>query len=149
MYLIDQTSLDQLIPICEDNGISLVLGGIFNSGILIEPNPDTYFDYCKLDKDWIKNVSESLVRIPKSHESANYWLDKAYKLKSACDKFYLPLKHAAIQFPYSNKIVSSCLLGMMFQSQVEENINLYKKKINKEFWKYLKANELISSITPI
>ena len=147
--LIDQTSLDQLIPICEDNEISLVLGGVFNSGILIEPNQDSYFDYCKLDKDWVKNVSDSLVRIPKSYETANYWLDKAYKLKSACDKFQLPLKQAAIQFPYKNKIVSSCLLGMTSQNQVEENINLYNKKIDNKFWEYLKENELISSKTPI
>ena len=147
--LIDQTSLDELIPICEENGISLVLGGVFNSGILIEPNPDSYFDYCKLDKDWVKNVSGSLVRVPKAHESANYWLDKAYKLKSACDKFNLPLKQAAIQFPFSNKIVKSCLLGMTSQNQVEENTSLYNKKIDNKFWEYLKENELISSKSPI
>ena len=147
--LIDQTSLDELIPICEENGISLVLGGVFNSGILIEPNPDSYFDYCKLDKDWVKNVSDSLVRVPKAHESANYWLDKAYKLKSACDKFNLPLKQAAIQFPFSNKIVKSCLLGMTSQNQVEENTSLYNKKIDNKFWEYLKENELLSSKSPI
>ena len=147
--LIDQTSLDELIPICENNRISLVLGGVFNSGILIEPSPDTYFDYCKLDKDWVKNVTDSLVRIPKAHESASYWLDKAYKLKSACEKFHLPLKQAAIKFPYSNKIVKSCLLGMTSQNQVDENINLYNNKIDNKFWEYLKENELISSKSPI
>ncbi len=119
------------------------------SYILIEPNTDTYFDYCKLDKDWVKNVSDSLVRIPKAHESASYWLDKAYKLKYACEKFNLPLKQAAIQFPYSNKIVTSCLLGMTSQNQVEENISLYNKKIDNKYWEYLKENELISSKSPI
>jgi len=147
--LIDQTSLDQLIPICEKNQISLVLGGVFNSGILIDPSPNTYFDYSKLDKDWVKNVSESLVRIPKSHESANYWLDKAYNLKTACDKFNISLKHAAIQFPYSNEIVSSCLLGMTSKGHVEENFNLYDNKIKKEFWNYLKENALVNSKFPI
>ncbi len=141
--LIDQTSLDQLIPICKKNQISLVLGGVFNSGILIEPSPETYFDYSKLDKEWVKNVSESLVRIPKSHESAEFWLDKAYKLKSACDRFSIQLKHAAIKFPYRNEIVSSCLLGMTSQSQVEENFNLYNSKIKNEFWSYLEKNQLI------
>ena len=143
--LIDQTSLDQLIPICKKNQISLVLGGVFNSGILIEPSPETYFDYSKLDKEWVKNVSESLVRIPKSHESADFWLDKAYNLKNACDRFSIQLKHAAIQFPYRNEIVSSCLLGMTSQSQVEENFNLYNSKIKNEFWSYLEKNQLIHS----
>ena len=143
--LIDQTSLDQLIPICEKNQISLVLGGVFNSGILIEPSRETYFDYSKLDKEWVKNVSQSLVRIPKSHESADFWLDRAYNLKIACYRFSIQLKHAAIQFPYRNEIVSSCLLGMTSQSQVEENFNLYSSKIEKEFWSYLEKNKLIHS----
>ena len=147
--LIDQTSLDQLIPICENNQISLVLGGVFNSGILIDPTPETYFDYSKLDKDWVKNVSESLVRIPKSFENEKYWLDKAYKLKNACEKFSLPLRHAAIQFPYSNKIVSSCLFGMTSQDQVNENYNLYDTKIDKNFWEYLLKNDLIKKNVPI
>ena len=78
-----------------------------------------------------KKCNKSLVRIPKSHESADFWLDKAYKLKSACDRFSIQLKHAAIKFPYRNEIVSSCLLGMTSQSQVEENFNLYNSKIKK------------------
>ena len=44
-----------IIPVCHKNNISLVLGGVFNSGILIDPSPDTYFDYSKLDNNWIKN----------------------------------------------------------------------------------------------
>ena len=147
--LLDQTSLDQLIPICKNNHISLVLGGVFNSGILINPSPDTYFDYSKLDKDWAKNLSDSLVRIPKPHESADFWLDKAYTLKNACYKFDLPLKQAAIQFPYRNEIVSSCLLGMTSQSQVNENFNSYSGKIENEFWNYLKQKKLIHSDAPI
>ena len=87
--------------------------------------------------------------IPKKHESADFWLDKAYTLKNACYKFDLPLKQAAIQFPYRNEIVSSCLLGMTSQNQVNENFNLYSTKIQNEFWNYLKQNQLIHSDTPI
>ena len=141
--LLDQTSLDQLIPICENNNISLILGGIFNSGILIDPSPETYFDYSKLDNDWVKNLIESLVRKPKDYESAKYWLEKAYKLKDACQKFSIELKQAAIQFPYSNSIVSSCLLGMNSPSQVKENCNLYNKKLDRIFWEYLKEKNLV------
>ena len=141
--LIDQTSLDELIPVCQKNNISLVLGGVFNSGILIDPSPNTYFDYSKLDNNWNKNLTESLVIKPKNFETAEYWLQKAYKLRDACNKFSLELKQAAIQFPYDNSIVSSCLLGMTSSTQVNENIGLYNKKIDKEFWEYLKENNLI------
>ena len=141
--LIDQTSLDELIPVCQKNNISLVLGGVFNSGILIDPSPNTYFDYSKLDNNWNKNLTESLVRKPKNFETAEYWLQKAYKLRDACNKFSLELKHAAIKFPYGNSLVSSCLLGMTSPKQVNENYELNNKKIEVKFWEYLKENNLI------
>jgi len=147
--LIDQTSLEHLIPICEHNNISLVLGGVFNSGILIDPSPDTYFDYSKLDSDWAKNLSESLVRQPKDHENAEYWLQKAYKLKKACEEFSVKLKQAAIQFPYGNPIVSCCLLGMTSPVQVNDNIDSYNRKISFEFWEYLKKHNLINKEAPL
>ena len=141
--LLDQTSLDELIPICEKNNISLILGGVFNSGILINPSPESYFDYIKLDSDWFKNLEESLVRKPKSYESADYWLNKAKNIKSVCDTFETTLKKAAIQFPYFNNIVSSCVLGMNTAQQVIDNISDYNHKLPEEFWQFLYDNELI------
>ena len=148
--LLDQTSLDELIPICEKNNISLILGGVLNSGILVNPSPNSYFDYTKLDSNWALNLKKSLVRTPKNNESAEFWLNKAYKLKSVCDDYNITLKKAAIQFPYFNNIVSCCILGMNSSTQVLENIIEYEHKIPNSFWKYLKDNKLIdlrSSIT--
>jgi len=147
--LIDQTSLDQLIPTCEENNISLLLGGVLNSGILINPSPDSYFDYSKLDANWFKNLKDSQVRIPKEHESAKYWLGKAYALKDACEKFNISLKNAAIQFPYANPVVATCVLGMTSPSQVEENFNDYENKLPREFWDFLINNHLIDKRSQI
>mgnify|MGYP001230151308 CR=1 FL=1 len=114
-----------------------------NSGILINPGPNSYFDYSQLDENWFKNLKDSLVRIPKEHESAKYWLDKAYALNEACKKFNISLKNAAIQFPYANPIVATCVLGMTSPSQVEENFNDYENKLPREFWDFLLNNHLI------
>ena len=147
--LLDQTSLDKLMPYCKENNISIVLGGVFNSGILIEPSPNTYFDYTKLDENWFKNLKSSLVRMPKDFESADYWLNKAYKLRDACKQHNIILKKAAIQFPYFNEIVSSAILGMNSKDQVEENFTNYNDKLPHSFWKYLKLKNLIDSRSPI
>ena len=147
--LLDQTSLEELIPYCKKNNISLILGGVFNSGILIEPSPDTYFDYSKLDENWFESLKTSLVRIPKDFESANYWLNKAYKLKKACNKHNITLKKAAIQFPYFNEVVSSVILGMNSKEQVEENFKNYNEKIPSIFWQSLKEKNLIDVRSPI
>lgn len=147
--LLDQTSLDKLIPYCEANDISIVLGGVFNSGILINPSPETYFDYSKLDENWFENLKSSLVRMPKDFESAEYWLNKAYKLRDACNKHNISLKKAAIQFPYFNNVISSAILGMNTKDQVEENFINYSDKIPENFWKFLKNNNLIDQRSPI
>jgi len=147
--LLDQTSLDELIPICAKNNISLILGGVFNSGILINPSPQSYFDYTKLDSDWFENLEKSLVRKPKPFESADYWLRKANKIKSVCDDFDTTLKKAAIQFPYFNNIVSSCVLGMNTPKQVKENTSDYRQKLSSEFWKFLYDNELVDKRSQI
>lgn len=147
--LLDQTSLEELIPYCKKNNISLILGGVFNSGILIEPSPDTYFDYSKLDENWFESLKTSLVRMPKDFESADYWLNKAYKLKNACNKHNITLKKAAIQFPYFNEVVSSVILGMTSKEQVEENFRNYNEKIPSIFWQSLKEKNLIDVHSPI
>ena len=147
--LLDQTSLNELIPYCIDNKISLVLGGIFNSGILIEPSPDTYFDYTKLDENWFENLKISLVRMPEDFESADYWLSKAYKLKDSCKKFNYTLKKAAIKLPLYNQVVASCILGMGSPNEVQENFDDYSDKIEIKFWSYLKQQGLIDPMTPI
>ena len=70
-------------------------------------------------------------------------MNKANKIKSVCDNFNTTLKKAAIQFPYFNDIVSSCVLGMNTPQQVNENITDYNNKLSDEFWKFLYDNELI------
>jgi len=147
--LLDQSSLDELIPLCKSNNISLVLGGVFNSGILIEPSPNTYFDYTQLDELWFENAKKNLVRIPKNFESAEYWLNKAYKLRDACKNYDFSLKRAAIQFPYANDVVATAILGMGSSKEVEENISDYEKKIPLEFWKQIKDDNLIDQRSPI
>jgi D-threo-aldose 1-dehydrogenase len=45
--LLDQEALAELIPECRKRGISLVVGGVYNSGILANPTPGAMFNYAK------------------------------------------------------------------------------------------------------
>ena len=141
--LLDQTSLSKLIPLCKNKNISLLVGGVFNSGILIDPSPNSYFDYIKLDINWKKNALISPIRKIRAYESSKYWLEKAYKLKAVSEKFNITLKKASIHFPLMNDIVASTILGMNSNQQVMENINDYKQAVPNEFWEYIKYSNLI------
>ena len=43
--LLDQEALPELLPLCVERGIAIVLGGVMNSGILADPRADSHFDY--------------------------------------------------------------------------------------------------------
>ena len=47
--LLDQTAMADLLPLCESRGVSVVIGGVFNSGILIDPVPGAHFNYLPAD----------------------------------------------------------------------------------------------------
>ncbi|MCZ9336704.1 aldo/keto reductase, partial [Streptomyces sp. TRM76130] len=43
--LLDQSALDDLLPAAEARGTSVVVGGVFNSGLLADPGPGATYDY--------------------------------------------------------------------------------------------------------
>ena len=108
-------------------------------------------------------IPENLVEIAKTTIPENYslgdWIiiwtefglevsQKASSRKEAVN-IASHLKEAAIKFPYFNKQVSSCILGMTTIEQVKENIKLYNSEISNDFWKYLYDNELINRNSPL
>ena len=43
--LLDQAALPELLPLCLERGIRVVVGGVMNSGVLVDPGPGARFDY--------------------------------------------------------------------------------------------------------
>ena len=141
--LLDQRSLDNLIPACENNNVSLIIGGVYNSGILANPSASSYFDYAQLNDSWYEKAKILGVRQPESYESNTYWLNKANKIKKICDDHQVTLKAAAINFPYLNKNIATVLTGVSSTEEVYENINNYNTKISDDLWKKLLNEDLI------
>jgi len=141
--LLDQRSLEELIPACEKNNVSLIIGGVFNSGILIDPSSNSYFDYVKLNNEWLDKAKKLGVRMPESYENNKYWLDKAHKINKICQKHNVPLKTAALKFPYLNKNISTVLTGVNSKKQVLENLKSYYKNISIDLWNELGQENLI------
>ena len=141
--LLDQRSLDSLIPACEKNNVSLIIGGVFNSGILVNPSPSSYFDYAQLNNSWYEKAKTLGVRYPKSYESNSYWLNKAIKINKICEDHKVTLKAAALNFPYLNKNIATVLTGVSSNEEVNENLNNYNTKINYDLWKDLIKQEMI------
>ncbi len=43
--LLDQSGLADLLPLCAARGISVIAGGVYNSGLLADPRPGATYDY--------------------------------------------------------------------------------------------------------
>ena len=64
--LFDQVAMDELLPLCDQRTVSVVVGGVFNSGILIDPSPGARYNY-----------------VPASDAD----LARAQRIKSVCDRY--------------------------------------------------------------
>ena len=79
------------MPLCEKKKTSLVVGGVFNSGILATGQVEgAHFDYMPATEEVLDKVG-AMERIAKGQG--------------------LPLAAPAMQFPLQNPVVSSVLLG--------------------------------------
>ncbi|CAN5778865.1 aldo/keto reductase [soil metagenome] len=127
--LLDQRALADLLPVCQEKGISLILGGVYNSGILVDPKPGAMFDYEPAAQDWIQ---------------------KALRIKAVCERHGVPLMAAAIQFPLAHPAVASVLTGVRSVAELETNVRMAGVPIPPEMWTELKAEGLLPAdvVTP-
>ncbi len=100
--LLDRSAEAALLPLCRERGTSLVIGGVFNSGILATgPVPGAHFDYGP-PSDEISAKVTAMQRI-------------------AAEDGY-PLAAAALQFPLHEPAVASVLIGTAKPSSLERNL---------------------------
>jgi D-threo-aldose 1-dehydrogenase len=125
--LLDQTAMADLLPLCESRGVSVVIGGVFNSGILIDPVPGVHFNY-----------------LPADHAI----LVKARAIQEICDKYEVPLAAAAIQFPLAHPRVCTVLMGPRTIGELETDLSLFEVEIPSQLWADLRQQELLGADIP-
>lgn len=123
--LLEQTSLDDILPMCEKAGTSLIIGGPFNSGILA--GGDTW-NYAKAPSDVI---------------------DHAKKLKAVCESHGVPLPAASLQFPLGEPLVSSVIPGPRSQAEMQMILDWWAMDIPDSLWSDLKTEKLLHQAAKI
>ena len=126
--LLDQTAMDELLPACVDRHVSVVIGGVFNSGILVDPSPGARFDY-----------------IPASDEM----VERAQLIQKVCRLHGVPLAAAALQFPLAHPRVCSVLLGPRSIAELDTNLQLLEVDIPPQLWQDLLDDGLIRPDAPV
>lgn len=126
--LLEQGALDALLPLALDKGISLLIAGPFNSGILASGTAGTAkYNY----KDAPAHV-----------------LDKVRGIETVCKRHGVALAAAALQFPLAHSAVASIVSGAVKPEEVRHNITLMSQPIPSVFWEDLREQSLIRDDAP-
>jgi D-threo-aldose 1-dehydrogenase len=126
--LLDQVALAELLPVCVERGISIIIGGVYNSGILADPQPGATFNYRPAPPDL---------------------LARAQRLKAVCARHETPLMAAAIQFPLAHPAVATVLTGVRSVAELEENERMFRFPVPAALWHDLKGEGLLPEGAPV
>ncbi len=129
--LLEQTACDSFLPLCAARGVSVILGGPFNSGILARgvsgPGPH-YYNYAPAPAAVVSRVRT---------------------LEALCAEFDLPLAAAALQFPTAHPRICSVIAGLASPDEVGAAVALMNRPIPAAFWQALRDRQLVHPAAPL
>ncbi|WP_022872967.1 aldo/keto reductase [Nesterenkonia alba] len=115
--LLDQSAA-QLLQLCARRGVDVVIGGVFNTGLLADPQSATRVDY----------------RPAKAAELA-----RAHYLQTVCTAAGTSLRAAAVQYPLRHPAVSRVLWGPRHRADLEDLIACASAVVPETAWEALSA----------
>lgn len=126
--LIDHTGLKELLPLCVQKGISIIVGGPYNSGVLASgATPGAKFNYADAPEEILQKVR---------------------RVDEVCRRHDVPMKAAALQFTLAHPAVASVIPGARSVEELEENFRLASHHIPAAFWSDLRKSGLIPDEAP-
>jgi D-threo-aldose 1-dehydrogenase len=116
--LLDRSAAEVLLPRCRDAGVGVVVGGVFNSGVLAAPGPTATYDYGE--------VPEAVA-------------DRVERLGRACSRAGVPLAAAALQWALRQEVVSCVLVGARSAAELGTDVEWATTAVPDELWDELEA----------
>jgi D-threo-aldose 1-dehydrogenase len=126
--LLEQEALDEFLPLCEERGAAVVVGGGFNSGILATGA--------------VEGAKYNYAPAPA------HIMEKVRKIEAVCADHGVPLPAAALQFVVAHPAVPSFIAGTRTVEQLDRNLAWFDHPIPAEFWADLKAKGLLREDAP-
>jgi D-threo-aldose 1-dehydrogenase len=123
--LLEQTSLDPFLTTCLKRQASVVIGGPFNSGVLVGGST---WNYGKAPEAVIAKVKA---------------------LEAVCRDFNIPLPAAALQFPLTHPAVCNVLPGPRSPEELDGILDWWNTSIPDELWSAFADKGLVAPGTPL
>lgn len=126
--LLEQPALAEVLPLAAKRNVGVMLGGVFNSGILATGAvAGAKYNYRAAPPD-VVNCVRSIERVCASHD--------------------IPLATAALHFCLGAPAVSSLVLGAVTAAEVEANVAALSANVPAGLWSDMKSEGLLGADVP-
>jgi D-threo-aldose 1-dehydrogenase len=127
--LLEQPALREFLPLAQQRGIGVLLGGVFNSGILATGAVHgAKYNYREAPPDILMKVTQ---------------------IERICAAHGVPLPTAALHFALGHPAVASVVLGGQSPQEVERNVAALSTGVPAALWADLKAARLLDADAPV
>jgi D-threo-aldose 1-dehydrogenase len=126
--LLDQSALADLLPAARERGTEVVLGGVFNSGLLADPGPTATYDYRQAPRELV---------------------GRALRLKAVAERHGTTLRAAALAFCAAHPAVTEVLVGARSAAEVDDCAAQFRTPVPEAFWQELQASGLLPADAPL
>jgi len=127
--LLEQNSVTELLRLCQEKQIRIVVGGPYNSGILASgPVDGAYYNYAAAPRDVMKKTGE---------------------IEAVCRRHGVALAAAALQFPFGHPSVVAAIPGARSVAELQENVAHFETEIPSQMWQELRALGLLHPEAPL
>ncbi|MBL8830941.1 MAG: aldo/keto reductase [Rhodospirillales bacterium] len=127
--LLEQPAAAEFLPVAIRKRIGVMLGGVFNSGILATgPVAGAKYNYKPAPPEILAKVAS---------------------IEAICKRHGVRLYEAALQFALAHPAVSSVVLGAVKPSEVAEQREALTRPLPAALWQELKAAGLLASEAPV
>ncbi|MGW2225044.1 aldo/keto reductase [Streptomyces formicae] len=118
-------ALTRLLPMAQEQGVDMVVGGPYSSGILAG---GTHFEYQQAPAEIIERVG---------------------KLKALAEKHGISIKAAALQFSLAHPASAAVVPGATRPSRIAEDTAALNETVPAAFWTDVRAEGLVSPAAPL
>lgn len=118
-------ALQRLLPMAQEQGVDMVVGGPYSSGILAG---GTHFEYVDAP--------------PKI-------VDRVKRIKDLADRHGVSIKAAALQFSLAHPVSAAVIPGATKPSRIAEDLAALQEQVPTDFWRELREADLVSPLAPL
>jgi D-threo-aldose 1-dehydrogenase len=123
--LLDQSAQEVLFKECLKKQTGVMVGGVYNSGVLANPVPESTYNYLPVTPEILSKVKQ---------------------IQELLLEFNISLTAAAIQFPLRHPAVTCVITGSRSVTELNANIEDFDRDIPDAAWNALEDSGLIRGV---